>query len=551
MMTAVLTQHLSWVTKYAREKSKHLHSENTQSHLLAKHLCSIHGAGYWPIHSSNPFPQKPTNINSNSPLSTPHHNHSQQVTSSSPISSDGQSTTTNTLQEIPFIIKKFSRVIVVGSDPAIMRNLLYVISFLMRSEELIEKEYSIIDHQFGSTPITNHLLPDTPVTAPPCNGNSYTNEMFEHVISTMSSDSNLSNGGGSISDMTNSAAMSSLNLGGEEDVTNGSGRRLQRSNTMTDISIPELPRSETFDSKITLCPFQFIEINPHHISTCSSNHNLHITINHGNKTLQQEETNDNVTTAPPPTFINMNQEHAHKHAIKNQYNKFGHALYGDICTWYCGAMVLMALPKSIDFMEQAVSDLKYLQSEIMDGDDRAPQITSLVIVDSDDLLCNVVTCKNSKKQNGGISFQESKSSRFVKETLDTMRSMSSIGLDDEACDVYFDDQLRLLYSKAVAVVELVDALTRDSIKHHLYPHKFENVSDGDFLLLEHHHSSMSSMSMSSFLQQSSMICDVPKLTFKQVASSVQMAVSDIPLLLSIVSTFRADVIERIIKNSNS
>jgi hypothetical protein len=442
----VLTHHLSWTTKYSKQQDDH----ESSSMLLDRALCSVYGAGYWKprtrhIHVRNlmispvPSPQHVSSILPLSPIESPHISPRSQHSSpmNSPRSTDDRQ-----------MLKKFCRVIVVGNQHVNVRPLLYALSYMLRSEDIMENDYSIIEGQVSDTPMSTP--PPSPLSTK-VNAN-----IFERA---------------------------------------------------------------------SLSPFRFVQMG-------YKAHNV----------VDKRTESDHIV--PPPIFTHINQDPTRAR------NKFGHALYGDMCTWYCGAMVLMGLPKSVDFIEEAVSDLKLTQNERMDGDDETPDVSCLIIADIDDSLVNVIS---SSKQHG-IKFDEASTSKHVHETLMNMISMKNL-FDDETCEAYLDDRLRELYTKAQTLVCVVDDIVQRRLR---------DLSDVDLFEPQKSESTLPSMlqrvkpipqlvidSPKSISIASPIMNEVPKLTYKELASCLDVAVSDVPLLLSIVSTFRADVLNLVCKTKSS
>lgn len=152
-----------------------------------------------------------------------------------------------------------------------------------------------------------------------------------------------------------------------------------------------------------------------------------------------------------PKFVNINYDHLQDN-IQHPM-KFGSGLFSDVSSLYCGSFVLSGIRNNVNFMDEAISDLKE-SLEVSFGISAAEE-ACCVFIDIDRLLCNVIV---ASKDNQGIpqtSFQEVKPSEFIKDIFKQIDVMEQLNIPNETIYDFFEEKLEELYITSLALKDFI------------------------------------------------------------------------------------------------
>jgi len=441
--------------------------------------------------------------------------------------------------------KKFCKVVVVGSNETLVRHLLYLLSYILRSRKIVECDYTLQADQQASQ--QSRSMDDTSSTDDVSNlGQSYMSGSF------LASSYDMRNNTSSFYNEEQPVEQSFLKPLKFVEI----GPTLKTDDCSV-MSAPDAFRKRLEQQSVDANYLEEMGLDPDGCMNVARRLDFS-----SDEDSEEEENMFNII--PGNDFVHVDQERTlNKLGNKSRMNKFGHALYGDISPVYCGALVLTGLPKNVDFIEEAISDLKLMQNETMDGDDEPPDVATCVIADLDDMICNVIVSNNNKKhyqhndmkqflpKNSSIKFEEAIPSDFISQTLINLREFKMMGLPDSACESYFNNQLKQLYMKSISTLRLVEGLV-----HRADPKADQQAN-------HHHHHSTSNHGVSAYESTPQHIKDllspisarstnsdshVPSYTnlkklisAKDLSTILHVTTRDVPLILSVASSHRADI----------
>jgi hypothetical protein len=523
LFTAVLTHHLSWTADLSEKVSSDLLFTDP-SVILAEQLCSLFGAGYWSYDS-----------NDNKSLQKSHKNASDSHQKRNALKCTG--------------MKKFCKVVVVGSQETLVRHILYILSYLLRTRRIVENDYFIQSDRLQYRQKEDNAAPM---------------DDLNNLSRSFNTD-NFSYNRYSLSERDLETNTNSEDVYQEEDSIIRHTNFIEIGPTIRTAENSVISSSEIFRKRLEQYSHDISEEEVHGSDKLDT-------------TLDDEDldSEDNYEMVPLHSFSHIDQELSFsKQGNRARLARFGHALYGDMSSIYCGALVLMGLPKNVDFIEEAIKDLKLMQTEILDGDDEAPDTAACIIADTDDMICNIIISNNNKKhyqsndmkqylpKSSSIKFDEAVPSDFVVDMISNLKQFKMKGLSDSTCEAYFNDQLKLLYLKSISIVEIVEEITR---RNSHIDHIFAQT-----LGLQH---AQSEMSLENFVSNTPSTAQKSKeresptsaksgssgtfyfspssgknISYQELSSALNVTTRDLSMLLSIASTLRADVPFHVSKKS--
>eukprot|EP01080_Neovahlkampfia_damariscottae_P005210 gene5210-8822_t len=119
-------------------------------------------------------------------------------------------------------------------------------------------------------------------------------------------------------------------------------------------------------------------------------------------------------------------------------------LFTNICSTYCSSFVLMSIEKSnIDdsFNEDVKNDLKLMLTYPYDG--KSPDVSTCLMIDVDDLTCNVLVCtKNTEVE------EKIEPSNFVTVLIKEIIGLKEMGVTEIELEKYLNDKLEDLFLKS-------------------------------------------------------------------------------------------------------
>lgn len=139
--------------------------------------------------------------------------------------------------------------------------------------------------------------------------------------------------------------------------------------------------------------------------------------------------------------------------IKNAESKMKQALFADIVPNYTSTFVISSLEKkNID--NNTLSDMIYqdLQMSLFTIiDDKFPDSSSCVIIDSDDLNCELICCTQKDTYSSIIE-----SSKIISDLLNEILSLREMGISDHDVEDYLNDSLKTIFLKSKLFKEVLE-----------------------------------------------------------------------------------------------
>ncbi|ORY06943.1 hypothetical protein K493DRAFT_332904 [Basidiobolus meristosporus CBS 931.73] len=141
---------------------------------------------------------------------------------------------------------------------------------------------------------------------------------------------------------------------------------------------------------------------------------------------------------------------------------FGRSMMVGYCPKYMPDFVLMGLPR-FDFLDELENDLKDSVQYHVDG---PVSQSSCIIADTNTWQCNIVDYIARSSDPGfeenfnpkkGVTIQRVVASDFIRQTLTQMQSLFRLGIPAESCARYFEDMLQELFLKSRIIAEVLDS----------------------------------------------------------------------------------------------
>jgi hypothetical protein len=373
-VTAILSNHLSWTIPYLKDRS-----DTKSINIMERILSSYYGSGYW-NYIENPIDQS---------------------------------------------TKKFCRVVILGSNKKLMSSLSSFLTFFLRSDEILEKSYSlsfkhILPNQIDGVDIQKaklnslHLSPSTPSSL----------RLSELKIKIV--------GDRGQNDLNQIPSSDEEDLEVTPPSSLGSNiGKMQMSSLNERQSMSTLPKS-ILDRII----FEKREMTP--------NSEAKKIFSHDDSSLLK---------AIPIRWTEMMQKDESKGYVK----LFLCAAPGQK---YNSALVLTAIEKNkVDvksLIDQVYRDLKAMLNTIYD--DKTPDVATAIVIDLDEEKCEKVTCT---KLNTSVDKLESAS--FVYDFLKQFLTLKEVGMSDSSCDTFLNDKLQELFSKSYQLQDILNSVTKITI----------------------------------------------------------------------------------------
>ncbi|KAK9722006.1 hypothetical protein K7432_003011 [Basidiobolus ranarum] len=169
---------------------------------------------------------------------------------------------------------------------------------------------------------------------------------------------------------------------------------------------------------------------------------------------------------------------------------FGRSMMVGYCSKYMSDFVLMGLAR-FDFLDELENDLKDSVQYHVDG---PVSQSSCIIADTNTWQCNIVdyTPKPELFDSGfeenfppkkGVTIQRVLPSDFVRQTLSQMQHLFRLGIPAESCARYFEDMLQELYLKSRVIAEFLDSQEMDRTFDHKALGAIVNLKESDMPLL--------------------------------------------------------------------
>ncbi|KAG2387285.1 hypothetical protein C9374_001617 [Naegleria lovaniensis] len=438
IISTILANHLSWIAHFTKSSET---EETSPSHLLVKYLRSLYGAGY--IGDDEGYEGD---------------------------TSDSLSTSSCEPKKHRLGLKKFCKIIVVGSSNRQIRYCISLITYLLKSVLLLEKEFSVDKKLPGAVQNVNPSEPN----------------MREPLV------------------------------------------------TLTPMQFLEMapPLESKKSPKLFQKPFvgDFLPAS-------------------GQSDDDNEASIKPVTLVPQPDCsVTPYTEEVEQLNLKNKFNKFGNALFGDVCTWYCGGFVISGLPRYVTFQQELIEDLEFVQTESIDGDTRLPDTASCVIVDIEGRSCNVIVSHQSR-----VKFEEGHASDMISNMLSEILCLKTLNDSPETnavCEQLFQDTLYSLVLKAKLLLTLSDSLNIEQ------PSK-NSIQAAPSLLSWRSQKKQNSKGLADVIKkkfnnnEKSKKQNPEPISYGQIAGLLGVSTSDMPLLISIASAYRADIVKKVVPQIKS
>lgn len=307
-------------------------------------------------------------------------------------------------------LKKFCRFIIKGNNPKIMRSLASLISYFLRSENIYEKQHLISTNDIF-TPLDTQTIPISK------------NIDVSNNTSYKKKDSSLSSPSLTISDikikMMNGDKLTYSSDEEESSLNTRFGKLKQGDESYFEKKNDFLSQS-VFDK----IPFEKKE---------------------SVKKVKEPEKKEPVKLKTVNIEFNK--------YIKSKEERMKQALFADIIPNYTSSFVISSIEKkNIDmnnFFENIHADLQMNLFTIFD--DKFPDSSSCVLIDSDEMNCEVVCCTQNDSSASKIE-----SSKMIFDLLNEIFTLREMGISETDVENYLNDALKTIFLKSKILKEYLE-----------------------------------------------------------------------------------------------